>query len=91
MSERALTREKEKKRESFKELRGDTAHKSSLPAGRLAELSGLPFVWPWHTALKQSAPTSDPVITDLLRGPWRLATMLMKPPVSHCQGMQKSP
>lgn len=38
------------------------------PAGRCAELPALPFVWPWHTALKQSALTFDFVITDLLRG-----------------------
>lgn len=37
-------------------------------AGRCAELPALPFVWPWHTALKQSALTFDFVITDLLRG-----------------------
>lgn len=55
------------RREREKE-RGVTAHESSLPVGRLAELTSLPFEWPWHAALKRSAPTSDLIITDLLRG-----------------------
>lgn len=56
--------EKRKRRE----LGGVAARESSLPAGRRAESPALPFVWPWHTALKQSALTFDFVITDLLRG-----------------------